>query len=96
VFFFFNYVGEEILWRGYILPRQMKASYGKYAVVINALFHCVYHFAFGIQPLIMMFPMMILMPLIVAKTKNTWTSIVVHALIGAPSQIMIIWGIIGH
>lgn len=95
VFFFFNYVGEEILWRGYIFPRQLESYYGKYAIIINALFHCIYHFVFGMKPLILMFPMLILMPLIVAKTKNTWTSIIVHTLIGAPTQIMIILGLLG-
>lgn len=96
VFFFFNYVGEEILWRGYILPRQLNSNYGKYAVLINALFHCSYHYVFGIKPLIIMFPMLVLMPLIVSKTKNTWTSIIIHTLIGAPTQIMIILGVLGN
>lgn len=96
VFFFFNYAGEEILWRGYILPRQLNSNYGKYAILINALFHCVYHFVFGIKPLIIMFPMLILMPLIVSKTKNTWTSIIIHTLIGAPAQVMIILGVLGN
>ena len=39
-----------------------------------------------------MFPMLILMPLVVSKTKNTWTSIIIHTLIGAPAQVMIILG----
>lgn len=96
IFFFFNYVGEETLWRGYLLPRQIMAQYGKFAVIINALFHCVFHFVFGWKPLVMMFPIMVLMPYIVSKTKNTWTSIIIHFLIGAPSQIMVILGIISH
>ncbi|MDP4152772.1 MAG: CPBP family intramembrane metalloprotease [Bacillota bacterium] len=96
VFFFFNYVGEETLWRGCILPRQLAAGYGSYAVIMNALFHCTYHFVFGWKPLVMMFPMMVLMPHLAAKTKNTWTSVIIHFLIGAPSQIMIILGIINH
>ena len=96
IFFFFNYMGEEVLWRGYILPRQSIAKYGKYAVIINALYHCVFHFVFGWKPLLMMFPIMILMPYIVSKTKNTWTSVIIHFLIGAPSQVMVILGIMGH
>ena len=96
VFFFFNYVGEETLWRGYLLPRQMIAGYGKFAVILNALFHCVFHFVFGWTPLLMMFPMMVLMPYVVSKTKNTWTSVIIHFLIGAPSQILIIMGLLVH
>lgn len=96
VFFFFNYVGEETLWRGYILPRQLVSNYGRYAVILNAVFHCVYHFVFGWEPLVMMFPMMFLMPYIVSKTKNTWTSIIIHFLIGAPSQVLIVLGLISH
>jgi CAAX amino terminal protease family. len=94
VFFFFNYVGEETLWRGYILPRQMIARYGKFAVIINAVLHGVFHFVFGWKPLVMMFPIMLLMPYVVSKTKNTWTSIIIHFLIGAPSQVLIILGLL--
>ena len=92
VFFFFNYVGEEVLWRGYILPRQLVSRYSKYACIINAIMHCVYHLAFGIKPLVLMIPFMILMPYIAYKRDNTTASIIVHFLIGAPAQTLIALG----
>jgi len=95
VFFFFNYVGEEILWRGYILPRQLVSKYGRYAWAINAIFHCVYHvMTFGIKPLIIMFPFMLLMPYIAYKRQNTTTSIIIHFLLGGPTQIMVAFGLV--
>lgn len=47
VLFFFNYVGEEILWRGYILPRQ-EVSLEKYAWILNGVLHGVFHLSFGL------------------------------------------------
>ena len=93
VAFFFNFVGEEILWRGYILPRQIVSKYGKYAFIINALFHCVYHLAFGIAILVFI-PLMLLMSYIAYKRENTTTAIIIHFLMGAPAEVLIALGII--
>jgi len=93
VFFFFNYVGEEILWRGYILPRQ-EVSFGKYAWLINGLFHIVFHLGFGITAIIVSIPIFLMIPFVAYKTKNTTTAIIIHAMIGAPMQIMVALGFI--
>lgn len=93
IFFFFNYVGEEILWRGYILPRQ-QLIYRKYAWIMSGVLHGIFHFCFGIKALIPFIPFLMLMPFVVYKTKNTYTSIIVHAVIGAPMQIMVALGFI--
>ena len=44
--FFFNIVGEEIYWRGYILPRQERAN-PKLAWLINSALWGVFHISFG-------------------------------------------------
>ena len=91
--FFFNYVGEEILWRGYILPRQ-EVSYGKYAWVINGVLHGVFHLPFGMLTHIIAIPIYLLIPFITYKTKNTTTAIIIHFLLGAPMQILLALGIL--
>ncbi len=91
VFFFFNYVGEEILWRGYILPRQ-EVALGQHAWVINGVLHGVFHLSFGILTLVVTLPFLLLIPFVVYKTKNTTTAIILHALVGAPMQIFVSLG----
>ena len=93
VFFFFNYCGEEVLWRGYILPRQ-EAAYGRLAWLINAILHCVFHLSFSLTALLFFLPFMLLMPYIAYKRKNTVLSIIVHFLLGAPTQIMAALGLL--
>ncbi len=93
IFFFFNYVGEEILWRGYILPRQ-ELALGKYSWIVNGVLHGVFHLSFGLIFLIMFIPMLLLMPFVVYKTKNTITAIIIHALLGVPMQVLVSLGLI--
>lgn len=93
VLFFFNYVGEEFMWRGYILPRQ-EVALGKYAWLVNSGLHMVFHFLFGLKVLILSAPYMLLLPFVVYKTKNTYDSIIIHALLGAPTMILVSLGVI--
>jgi membrane protease YdiL (CAAX protease family) len=93
VLFFFNYFGEEFMWRGYILPRQ-EVALGKYAWLVNAGLHMVFHFLFGLKALILFAPYMLLMPYVVYKTKNTYNSIIIHALLGMPIMILVSLGVI--
>ena len=56
--FFFNIVGEEILWRGYIQNR-MKS---KYAWIACSLLWLIFHLPFGIDFIIMLIPVIIIIP----------------------------------
>jgi membrane protease YdiL (CAAX protease family) len=94
VFFFFNYVGEELLWRGYILPRQEKTTYGTYAWIVSMLLHWVFHLAFSLEAMLFFLPFMLLMPYLVYKRKNTYISIIIHFLLGAPTQLFVALGIL--
>jgi len=93
VLFFFNYVGEEILWRGYILPRQ-EVSLGKYAWILNGVLHGVFHLSFGLLTNIIAIPIYLMIPFVTHKTKNTSTAIIIHFILGAPMQILVVFGII--
>jgi membrane protease YdiL (CAAX protease family) len=93
VFYFFNYLGEELMWRGYILPRQEVANYGKYAWVISAFFHWVFHMPFSLKAMLFFIPFLFFMPYIVQKRKNTSLSVLIHFLIGAPTQFFVAVGL---
>ncbi|MFC1493226.1 CPBP family intramembrane glutamic endopeptidase [candidate division KSB1 bacterium] len=79
-FFFFNIVGEEIFWRGYILPGQ-ELKFGKNAWLINGSLWTVFHLAFGLHLIIIMLPILFILPYIVQKRGNTWIGIIIHGLI---------------
>lgn len=94
VMFFFNIFGEELMWRGYILPRQ-EISLGKSAWIFNALLWVLFHICFGLQLLILLIPILFILPYAVQKTQNTWVGISIHALVNGPAFIMVSLGVIG-
>lgn len=94
VMFFFNIIGEELMWRGYILPRQ-EMSLGNKAWIFNAILWFVFHIAFGIDLLILLVPVLIILPYTVQKTGNTLVGIWIHALMNGPMFVLVSLGIIG-
>lgn len=94
IMFFFNIFGEELMWRGYILPRQ-EIRLGKNAWIFNALLWVLFHVCFGIQLMILLFPIMFILPYSVQKTQNTTVGIYIHALINGPAFILVSLGVIG-
>lgn len=94
IMFFFNILGEELMWRGYILPRQ-EISSGKPAWLFNALLWTLFHICFGIQLLILLIPILFILPYAVQKTGNTLVGIWIHALVNGPAFILVSLGVIG-
>ena len=90
-FWIFNIMGEEILWRGVILPRQ-EVSFGKYAWMIQGFGWGLFHIAFGWQLLITLLPILFILPYIVQKRKNSWIGVLIHAAINGPGFIAISLG----
>jgi membrane protease YdiL (CAAX protease family) len=90
--FCFNIIGEEFLWRGVLLPRQ-EVAYGKYAWLINAALHILVHICFGFPLIITVIPIVLVIPFVVTKTKNTFTGIIIHAVINGPAFILIALGV---
>ncbi len=91
--FFFNIVGEELFWRGYIMPRQELTS-GKYAWIVNSALWGVFHISFGKDLLIILLPILIILPYAVHKTKNTAVGIFIHGLLNGPMFVLVSLGII--
>jgi len=74
----FNILGEELLWRGFMLPRQ-EVSYGRFAWLIQGLLWTAWHI-FWKWNLLALLPITLGLPFVVQKTKNTTIGIVAHGL----------------
>lgn len=90
---FFNIVGEEFLFRGYLLPRQ-ELAFGKSAWLVNT---AVFWFIHIYQPwvLIQILPAMLLQIYIVQVRKNTWISIIQHGFVNSLTIFLLIAGVAG-
>jgi len=95
IFFFFNIVGEEVMWRGYILA-GMSEEYPRTAWLYNAVFWMMFHIPFGYELMIIVLPTFFLVPYLVQKRKNTWVGIIIHAGLNGPGFILVSLGILNH
>jgi len=88
--FFFNIVGEEMLWRGYIQTRLN----GRYAWLLCSILWMIFHLPFGIDLMIMLIPVIVIIPYVYSKTNNTVTGIFIHGIYNGPLFIMVALGLI--
>ncbi len=89
---FFNIFGEELLFRGYLLPKQ-EAAFGKYAWLIQGSFWGLWHF-FWKWNFPVLFITCLALSFVAQKTKNTWVGIIVHGSLNFVPLIMIIISVI--
>jgi membrane protease YdiL (CAAX protease family) len=88
--FFFNIVGEEILWRGYIQSRlSIKNSW-----LLSSFLWMIFHLTFGMDFIIMLIPIFLIVPYCFYKTKNTLVGIFIHGVYNGPLFIAIALGLI--
>ena len=88
-----NILGEEVLWRGVMLPRQ-EVAFGKKAWFIHGIGWGLFHIAFGWQLLITLIPLLFIQSYVVQRTKNSWTGVIMHGGLNGPSFIAIAFGMI--
>jgi membrane protease YdiL (CAAX protease family) len=71
-----NILGEELWWRGYILPRQ-ELEHGKRAWLVNGILWSLFHmFKWWAVPFMLLRQWML--PFVVQRTKNTTPGIFIH------------------
>jgi membrane protease YdiL (CAAX protease family) len=92
-YFFFNIVGEELLWRGYLLPRQAIA-FGRYAWILNGLLWAIFHVAIGWRIAIVLLPIEFIVPYVVQRRQNTWLGIIIHGFYNGSGFVMVALGIV--
>ena len=83
-----NIMGEEILWRGVMFPRQ-EIAFGNQTWIIHGTGWALFHIAFGWKLLLTMLPILYVQSFVIQKTKNSWNGVLIHALINGPSFIAI-------
>lgn len=76
IMLFFNIVGEEILWRGYILPRQ-EAQHGRWAWLIHGLMWCGFHF-FKWWDLLTLLPICLGLSWVSQRSGRNWPAFIAH------------------
>ena len=89
---FSNIFGEELWWRGYILPRQ-EISFGRWAWLVNAVLWVVLFHAAMRWIYIAIIPTGLLTPLLAQRTQSTWAGIAIHGVGNLMFLILIIMGI---
>ena len=88
-----NIIGEEILWRGVLLPRQ-EIVFGKFTWLFHGFFWGIFHIGFGWQLLLMLLPILFIQSYAVQRRKNTWIGVIIHAGINGPSFLALSFGLI--
>jgi len=84
---FFNIFGEELLWRGILLPRQIE-RYGSKTWIYHGLIWGLWHF-FWKWNFITLLPFTLALSYVVYRRKNTWIGIISHGFINLIPLIMI-------
>lgn len=87
-----NILGEELVWRGVLLPR-MEARYGAQAWLLNAILWGLFHLAFGPGNLLVLIPTLMLVPLIAQRRRSTWLAVLLHAGLSGPGFIALAIGL---
>jgi membrane protease YdiL (CAAX protease family) len=81
-----NILGEELCWRGYLLPRQ-EVGFGRMAWLSNGILWCLFHWSFGWPIMVTLLPITLLLPWIVQRRRNTLVGIVIHSVFNAAGFI---------
>jgi membrane protease YdiL (CAAX protease family) len=74
-----NIFGEELWWRGYILPRQ-ELQLGRYTWLVHGILWAWFHvFKWWTLPVLMI--VCLVVPFVAQKTRNTYPGIVSHLIV---------------
>ncbi len=87
-----NILGEELLWRGYVLPRQ-ELVFGKSAWLVNAILWLLFHWSINLPAMVLILPTTLVVPWIVQRRQNTWVGILIHGIFNAMGFIMTVTGL---
>ncbi len=93
VMLFFNIFGEELWWRGYILPRQ-EAVHGPWTWLINGLLWLLWHLAFYPWQALALLPICLVLPFVAQRRQSTWVAIIIHLQNGV-FQVLVLAMVLG-
>ena len=90
---FFNIIGEELWWRGVVLPRQ-ELAFGRWTWVIHGLMWNVFH-VFKWWDLLPLLPITLGLSYTAYRFKNTTPGIVIHYLVNGIGLLPLALGALG-
>lgn len=90
----FNHVGEELWWRGYVLPRQ-EAAFGRWAWLIHGLMWNLFH-VFKWWELVSLLPVTLIISYAAYRFKNNWPGFIAHYLANAFGIFLVLMGVLGN
>ncbi len=86
----FNIIGEELWWRGYILPRQ-ELTHGRWAWAVHGTLWTLFHSAMAVEMPMLFLPALGL-SLMAQRLKNTTPCIVWHTAINLATSLASVVG----
>lgn len=90
----FNILGEELWFRGYILPRQ-EIKWGNRTWIYHGLFWCLFHLPIYPWTLFYLLPTTLTVSFAAQKFKSTWAGFIIHYLgNGILALLPIIMGVV--
>jgi membrane protease YdiL (CAAX protease family) len=92
--FFFNIVGEEFWWRGYVLPRQ-ELALGKWTWLIHGVMWSALFHAWKYWDVIGMLPADLVFVYVVTRTKSTTVGMWLHIFTNVSFPIFVLLGVLG-
>jgi membrane protease YdiL (CAAX protease family) len=87
-----NILGEELVWRGIVLPR-MEARLGASAWQLNTVLWGAFHLGFGPGNLLVLLPTLILVPWLAQRRQSTWLAVLLHAGLSGPGFVALALGL---
>jgi membrane protease YdiL (CAAX protease family) len=91
-FFFFNILGEELWWRGFIQPRQ-EPVFGSGTWLVQGLLHGAFHLSFGLGVMFVLWPALFSIPWAVQRSRNTSVGMLIHAGVNGPAFLAVSLGL---
>ena len=86
-------LGEELVWRGYVLPGQ-EVLYGRYAWLVNGLLWNLPFHLYTVHNVFSDMPLYFILPFLVQRKKSTWFGIAVHAMLVSLAFIILLPGLV--
>lgn len=93
IYLFFNIAGEELWWRGYILPRQ-ELRHGRLAWVVHGLLWAAFH-AFKYWSIITLLPFTLTTAFSAQRQRTNWPATIAHLLGNLTFFSLVVMGVLG-
>jgi membrane protease YdiL (CAAX protease family) len=93
IYLFFNIAGEELWWRGYILPRQ-ELRHGRRAWMVHGLLWAAFH-VFKYWSIITLVPFTLALSFSAQRLKTNWPATFAHLLGNLTFFSLVVMGVLG-